>query len=349
MNRQSLALLHPTTWMPALKAARALWFDYAHLRSVLTKSCVDSAQQPVPWYTYPAIEYLKSLDFRDKTVFEYGSGNSTLFWAARARRVVSVEDDDAWFARIAPQLPANCEIALDEDLTTYADTITRYPEGFDVIVVDGAARGGTRLRCSRNAVAALRPGGMIILDNSDWLPESAQLLRESGLIQVDMTGFAPICGHTQSTSVFLHREFQFAPCGARQPLPGPASIPNVWEHRPSWQPPVVEIGGEVFGGVVRNEVFEFATAAGPRRFALIVSRIDGRGGETVAILDLDQQRVLISLTEPATGASVTAAELDKAAALSWEGFRGFINRHGKKRYRLPESLPPVHAVLDATA
>jgi Methyltransferase domain len=348
MNRHSLAMLHPTIWKPAIKAARALWFDYAHLRTVLTRSCVDSRQQPVPWYTYPAIEYLKSLDFSDKTIFEYGSGNSTLFWAARAKRVVSVEDDDAWYARIAPQLPANCEIRLDEDLASYADTIRRYPEPFDVIVVDGAARGGTRLRCSRNALAALRPGGMIILDNSDWLPESARLLRESGLIQVDMTGFAPICGHTQSTSVFLHREFNFAPCGERQPLPGPASVPNVWEHPPSWQPPVVEMDGEVFGGVVRNDAFGFDTPAGRRRFAFIVSRVDDLPFTTVAILDLDQQRVLISVAEPADGASVTA-ELARATTLSWEEFRSLINRHGKKRYRLPETLPAPSGTLSATA
>jgi hypothetical protein len=164
-----------------------------------------------------------------------------------------------------------------------------------------------------------------------------------------MTGFAPICGHTQSTSVFLHREFNFAPCGERQPLPGPASVPNVWEHRPSWQPPFVEIDGEVFGGVVRNEAFEFDPPTGKRRFAFIVSRVDARPGETAAILDLDRQRVLISLTEPEIGAASSSAELEKAMTLSWDEFRGFINRHGKKRYRLPERLAAVPEALIATA
>src|SRR5688572_10403591 len=49
--------------------------------------------QPIPWYTYPAIEFIRQLDFSQSTVFEYGSGNSTMFWAASAARVISVEED----------------------------------------------------------------------------------------------------------------------------------------------------------------------------------------------------------------------------------------------------------------
>ena len=36
----------------------------------------------------------------------------------------------------------------------------------------------------------------MILDNADWLPESARVLRQAGSIEVDMTGFAPINDYT---------------------------------------------------------------------------------------------------------------------------------------------------------
>ena len=45
---------------------------------------------------------------------------------------------------------------------------------------------------------------MIILDNSDWLPDSARLLRDADLLQVDMSGFIPIGDHTQ-THIVLFR------------------------------------------------------------------------------------------------------------------------------------------------
>ena len=195
-----VARLIPSVWKPSFDAACTLLFDYAHLASVRQRSCVDASNNPVPWYTYPAIDYLRQLDFSNCTVFEYGSGNSTLFWSSVARRVMSVEDDAKWYQVNMSRLPANCELILERDLEHYPNVIDRYPEPFDVIIVDGAARGRTRLKCAKRAIARLREGGMIILDNSDWLPESARVLRESGLIEVDMTGLAPISGHTQTTS-----------------------------------------------------------------------------------------------------------------------------------------------------
>jgi hypothetical protein len=335
---RSLALLHPTTWKPAFQATRTLWFDYAHLRSVLHRSCVDAGQQPIPWYTYPAIEYLKQLDFSEARVFEYGSGNSTLFWAAAARQVVSVEDDPGWYQKIRQALPSNCELTLETDLTRYVEAIHVAGGEFDVIVVDGAARGGTRRRCALAALGHLRRGGMIILDNSDWLPESTKLLRDADLIQIDMTGFIPIGGQTQTTSLFLHREFKVAPRGARQPMPGPGAAAYVWEHPRSVHGPLVEIDGEAFGGVARREDFELVSPAGPRRFTFLVGANGPEDQGYAAILDRDQQRVLISLSDDDPRAPWAVSQLEPALHLPWDRFCAFIEANDKKRYSLIETF-----------
>jgi hypothetical protein len=328
----TLRWLLPPYWTPSLAAARSLWFDYAHLSSVQTKSCVDAQQNPVPWYTYPAIEYIKQLDFRGRTVFEFGSGNSTLFWASVAGRVVSVEDDEAWFRLMAPKVPRNCELILEPDLDAYPAVIGCSGERFDVIVVDGAARGKTRLRCSHEALRFLRDGGMIILDNSDWLPESARLLREAGLIQVDMTGFAPISGHTQTTSFFLHRAFAFAPRGPRQPMPGPGAPEQIWEHPVPTEPPLVHCGSDVFGGVRRDERFVVLSPTGPREFRFIVGEPREHGIRTAALLDAAQQRVLLSMTERMDRPPFVEATLEAAMRMTWEDFERFVNSNDKRRY-----------------
>src|SRR3712207_2933796 len=108
MASLTTAFFKPSTWRAPVRAARTLWFDYAHVQSAALTRPVDAKGQPVPWYTYPAIEYVRQLDFSDKEVFEYGSGQSTLFWAQAAKRVVSVEEDEAWHAYVAKKLPANC-------------------------------------------------------------------------------------------------------------------------------------------------------------------------------------------------------------------------------------------------
>ena len=227
--RTSSAL--PLNWRSSLKVARILLYGYGHLKSASLGQSVDAAGEPVPWYTYPAIEYLKQLDFSGASLFEYGSGNSTLWWSRRVRSVVAVEHDREWHGQVARLAPQNCTVLFHASAEAYANAIHDYPDGFDLIVVDGLVPGRTRLRCARAALERLRPGGAIILDNSDWLPESSFALRESGLLEVDMIGFCPINDYTSTTSIYFDRAFRFQPVTERQPAHDIGARPYTWESR----------------------------------------------------------------------------------------------------------------------
>ena len=98
----------PGCWLRSFRLYRILTVDYGYLKSAAAMRSVDSAGSPVPWITYPAIEFLKQLDLRDKTVFEYGCGGSTVFWSGVAKRVDSVEDNEAFCREVRAALPANC-------------------------------------------------------------------------------------------------------------------------------------------------------------------------------------------------------------------------------------------------
>jgi hypothetical protein len=324
------ALFNPFTWRATLQVVRTLWFDYAHLRSAVKGQPVNARGEPVPWYTYPAIDYLRQLDFSDKTVFEYGSGQSTLFWAAAASRVVSVEEDEKWYGVIAGKLPANCELILEPDLASYPAVIARYPGGFDIIVVDGAARGRTRLKCSRAALACLRPGGLIILDNSDWLPESARVLRESGLLQVDMTGFVPANWYTQTTSLFFDRAFVPRPRCARLPQPGPGAADKNWERLPPVEAPFVTIGDDTLSRVESDRPFVFDTPEGPRRLRVLTGVVQGRRWSALA--DNDRERVVLYLNADEDPDEIGRAVA--AAGSDWSTLREYVRRHDRRRCML---------------
>ena len=45
--------------------------EFAIERSIDDKVCVDKDGNPIPWYTYPAIEYLSQFDYSDKKIFEF--------------------------------------------------------------------------------------------------------------------------------------------------------------------------------------------------------------------------------------------------------------------------------------
>lgn len=210
--------LPPRSLGNALACFKILEVDYGHFWSTLKYSAVDKDKNPIPWYTYPAIEYLKQLDFSEKTVFEYGSGNSSLFWAKIAKSVISIENDKTWYQKISHQNTyKNLKIQLIEDEVSYYKHILQYSQNFDVIIIDGNF---SRYQCAQVAINKLSKGGLIILDNADWWVKTAESLRLSDLIEIDMTGFSPINGYTLTTSLFLHREFNFKPKSKNQPEHG---------------------------------------------------------------------------------------------------------------------------------
>lgn len=202
-------------------------YQYGWLHSLKEGKPVDRLGAPLPWFSYACIDFLKQLDYREKSVFEWGAGQSTLFWSARAKNVVSIEHDPDWYSYLQPLLPDNCELRSSSIVNEeYIGKIRDYPEGFDIIVIDGTYLG--RVPGSQIAKEHLKEGGFVILDNSDQCLQSAKLLRDSGLIQVDFTGFCPGNGYAQTTSIFFDRNYCFQPIDEVQPHRSPAQPNPPW-------------------------------------------------------------------------------------------------------------------------
>lgn len=173
----------------------------------------DAGGNWIPLFTYPCVEYLRQFDLRTKRVFEWGSGASTLFWMQRAQAVTSVENNRDWYD-IMLRMKNDRSTLILESTDRFPFLIREQAGLFDVIVVDSY---GYRYDCAAEAIPKLAPGGMIILDNSDWHPATAAMLKQSGLIQVDFSGFKVTECHASTTSVFLQRAFDFPVLGTRQP------------------------------------------------------------------------------------------------------------------------------------
>ena len=162
--------------------------DFAIEKSIDEKICADKDGNPIPWYTYPAIEYLSQFDYSKLKIFEFGCGYSSAFWAERAKRVVSIEDKTDWFEKWKSEFRyENLDIRWRDEGEGYDAAIFEDNEKYDVIVIDGKRR----KECAAAAVKALNDGGMIILDDSDRINTSEEyvqavkILREADLLQVD--------------------------------------------------------------------------------------------------------------------------------------------------------------------
>jgi hypothetical protein len=203
----------PRILRPAVRNFRLLNAGYGHFRTMRQHASVDRYGNPIPWYTYPAIEYVKQLDLSQRVIFEYGAGYSSLYYASRCKRIISVEDNPEWYQVIKPKAPPNCEILCPETQEQYVRAIDSFPGSFDIIIIDGSHRE----LCCQAAVDRVKDTGMIILDNSDMLPDCVRVLAKKQFIQVDMVGFGPENGYLWATSFFLSRGFDFKACHTKQP------------------------------------------------------------------------------------------------------------------------------------
>ena len=122
--------------------------------------------EPKPWLPEEAIVFLNQLLNRNSVVLEFGSGNSTLWLAKRAAKVVSYEHDREWWEKAAEKIwdsgIVNVMLIHDPDYPTKG--ITRpWPEQCDVTLVDGRGR----VNCIMTCWDRVKPQGWIVLDNSE--------------------------------------------------------------------------------------------------------------------------------------------------------------------------------------
>jgi hypothetical protein len=176
--------------------------DIGWFKAFESHSPVDSDGNPIPWVTYSFIDFIKERLRKQHTVFEFGSGNSTFFYAKYAGLVVSVEHDKEWFEKIVKSKPENSEMIFCELVKggDYCHMPVKLEEKFDIIIVDGR----DRVNCCKQAVNALSANGVVVLDDSerDKYKQAVDFLLNSGFKHLSFSGISPGLFYRKSTSVF---------------------------------------------------------------------------------------------------------------------------------------------------
>lgn len=173
------------------------WFD-----SFNQKISVDKNGQPVPWAAYPYIDFIGERLNNGMRLFEFGSGNSTLYYAKHVGEVVSVEHNIEWFNRIKDQVPGNVSINYKKftENGEYCRISAILKQTFHIIIIDGPDRNN----CIINSTKNLTDDGVIILDDSERkeYQEGVIFLRNSQYRQIDFWGIAPGILFRKCTSIF---------------------------------------------------------------------------------------------------------------------------------------------------
>jgi hypothetical protein len=132
----------------------------------------------LPWYSFKAIDFLDEYTNKNMTVFEFGGGGSTLFFARRAGSVYCAESSHEWAGKITSRLKGN-EISnvqvetMPFDLTSlesfkssaYLNSVKSHKS--NIYIIDGYEESiEMRPTCFELVEKIVVEGDIIVLDDS---------------------------------------------------------------------------------------------------------------------------------------------------------------------------------------
>ena len=129
------------------------------------------------WLTRQSVHILADLLQDTDTGLEFGSGRSTIWFAQRTSRVISIEHDFKWYQSVGQKIQdLNLESKIDY---RYCDNIADYvgqidsleDNSIDYCLIDGKARD----ECTLKVLPKLKHEGILIIDNINlYLPNASR-------------------------------------------------------------------------------------------------------------------------------------------------------------------------------
>jgi hypothetical protein len=170
-----------TNTQRAVKLAAALIsqprYAIPYLSSNLAKTRKSPLLQNLPWWSFAAIDAADRL-FPGRSIFEWGSGGSTLRYARMDCQITAIEDDQAWLHRVQAALksadvadqvtlrhiPFNFDNPENFSNSSYCLALTGNQSG--VVIIDGQDKTfRERITCFRHAEPLMQPGSIILVDD----------------------------------------------------------------------------------------------------------------------------------------------------------------------------------------
>ncbi|MBY6800475.1 hypothetical protein EXM98_14130 [Clostridium botulinum] len=176
------------------------------IRSLVECSPVDFKGNALPWLPYSVINLLQERLKEEMIVFEYGSGNSTLWLSKNVSQVYSVEHDLEWFNKVRNMINDNVNykhIPLEYG-GGYSKYILKYTNKFDIVIIDGR----DRVNCCKNCINALKDDGIIIWDDTlrDEYNEGYNYLKANGFKELKIKDIGPNRITENQTTIFYRNK-----------------------------------------------------------------------------------------------------------------------------------------------
>ncbi len=186
---------------------RGMLYEEGWFEAACDYKSINRAKEPIPWWTYSFNDFFIPQLTSDIEIFEYGSGNSTIFLAKIVQNITSIEHDKAFYNFQIPKIPKNVTLKfqlLDKYNGKYSKVILNESKLFDLIIIDGR----DRVNCIKNSISRLSEHGIIILDDSQrhQYQTGIDFLIENNFKYISFTGISAGTYKKKATSIFYRKD-----------------------------------------------------------------------------------------------------------------------------------------------
>lgn len=189
----------------------------------------------IPWMTFQSISLIEKKLKLGSSVFEYGSGGSTLYFLDRGAKLVTVEHDKKWFDYMSEVISyenlsnywtafyeppekenfkkntsqpnsisykSRSELFIGKTFENYVNVINQFPnEYFDFVIIDGRSRSS----CLKQSVLKVKVGGYLVLDNTErdyYLSSETEVYLKKFNLELDKIGPSPYVNFFTKTNIW---------------------------------------------------------------------------------------------------------------------------------------------------
>ena len=156
----------------------------------------------LPWIPAEAVIKLDGILTKDMNVLEYGSGHSTVWFASRCKRIISIEHNREWVSKSRKMIKKNeiknaKVVFKSRNEKKYPEFLGRHDGSYKSYVLEGVKQslehfggeidilfidGRARNPCMMSVSGIVNPSGWIVIDNTDRpaYRKGIQYLKENG-------------------------------------------------------------------------------------------------------------------------------------------------------------------------
>ena len=143
--------------------------NFKFIIGAIRKIILESKNRNTPWLNTPAIHLLDNWIKPNDKILEFGSGQSTIWFATKTKNIISVEHNKDWYKQIKFKLnKIKVKYIFAKNKTEYLAIFNKIKnESIDICLVDGEYRRD----CIIKVASKIKIGGLMIFDNAEtYLP-----------------------------------------------------------------------------------------------------------------------------------------------------------------------------------